>query len=81
MSYTVEELNHIAEWSPANNLRLNQSKCQEIIFIVPGARRTLTILPDPIQGIKRLESMSIKVLQVIINYQLTTSDHGRVMDL
>jgi len=73
VSYTVEELNHIAEWSRANNLRLNQSKSQEIIFIAPGARRTLTILPDPIQGIKRLES--IKVLGVIINDQLTTSDH------
>jgi len=74
VSYTVEEeLNHIAEWSRANNLRLNQSKSQEIIFIAPGVRRTLTILPDPIQGIKRLES--IKVLGVIINDQLTTSDH------
>jgi len=74
VSYTAEEeLNHIAEWSRANNLRLNQSKSQEIIFIAPGARRTLTILPDPIQGIKRLES--IKVLGVIINDQLTTSDH------
>ena len=74
MSYTVEEeLNRLAEWSLANNLRLNQSKSQEIIFIAPGARRTLTILPDPIHGIKRLES--IKVLVVIINDQLTTSDH------
>ena len=74
ISYTVEEeLNHIAEWSRANDLRLNQSKSQEIIFIAPGARRTLTILPDPIQGIKRLES--IKVLVFIINDQLTTSDH------
>ena len=74
VSHTVEEeLNHIAEWSPANNLRLNQSKSHEIIFIAPGARRTLTRLPDQIQGIKRLDS--IKVLGVIINDQLTTSDH------
>ena len=39
------------------------------LFIAPGARRTLKGLPDPIQGIKRLES--IKVLGVIINDQLT----------
>ena len=58
VSHTVEEeLNHIAEWSRANNLKLNQSKSQQTIFIAPGARRTLTGLPDPIQGIKRLEAI------------------------
>ena len=72
--HTVEEeLNHNAEWSWAKNLRLNQSKSQEIIFISPGARRMLTRLPDPIQGIKRLDS--IKVLGVTNNDQLTSSDH------
>jgi len=41
VSYTVEEeLNHIADWSRAKNLRLNQSKSQEIIFIASRARRT-----------------------------------------
>jgi len=44
-----------------------------LYMAVLRTRRTLTGLPDPIQGIKRLES--IKVLGVIINDQLTTSDH------
>jgi len=73
VSHIVEqELNHIADWSRANNLRLNQS--QEIIFTAPTAHRRIpSALPDPIQGIKRLSS--IKVLGVIVNDQLTTSDH------
>jgi len=71
VSHTVEEeLNHIAEWSRANNLRLNQSKSQEIIFVTPGARRTLTGLPDLIQSPSRFLEVG-----VIINDQLTTSDH------
>jgi len=55
-------------WRHGAFVQYSQSP-KEIIFIAPGARRTLTGLPDPIQGIKRLES--IKVLGVIINDSTT----------
>ena len=44
------------------------------VFTAPRARRTPTRLHDPIQGIERLSSIK-EVLGVIVNDQLTTSDH------
>ena len=44
-SQTVEqEINTIADWSQANNLRLNHSKSQEMIFMSMRARRSRVYL-------------------------------------
>jgi hypothetical protein len=72
-SHTVEEeINHIEAWSQANNLRLNQSKSQEMLF-VRRAHRLSVDLPDQIRGIARVESMT--VLGVHVNDRMTASDH------
>jgi hypothetical protein len=74
MSQTVEqEINHIADWSQANNLRLNHSKSQEMIFVARRARRSPVNLPDPIPGIVRVEGMT--VLGIHVNDRLAASNH------
>jgi Reverse transcriptase (RNA-dependent DNA polymerase) len=73
-SQTVEqEISHIADWSQANNLRLNHNKSQEMIFVARRARRSHVNLPDPIPGIVRVEGMT--VLGVHVNDRLAASDH------
>jgi len=39
------ELDHIVEWALANNLRLNRSKCVEVVFT--DSRRKLQICHPP----------------------------------
>ena len=72
-SQTIEEeVDHIAVWSRENNLRLNHSKSQEMIF-VRKTRRSSVKLPDPIPGIARVDGM--KVLGVHVNDRMTAGDH------
>jgi hypothetical protein len=68
-----QEINHIAEWSQANNLRLNHSKSQEMIFVARRARRSHVTPPDPIPGIERVEAMT--VLGVRVDDRLAASGH------
>jgi hypothetical protein len=70
---TDEEIIHIADWSRANDLRLNHSKSHEMIFVSRRARRTPADLPDPVPGIACVDSMT--VLGVLVNDSLAASDH------
>ena len=65
-----DELNHIAKWSRENDLQLNNSNSQEIIFV---ARNKHPTLPDPIIGPIQVDC--IKVLGVYISNRVTARDH------
>ena len=67
------ELEHVASWASANNLRLNQSKSMEMIIRARGARRQQVTLPPPLPGIERVESMT--VLGVVVNNRMAADDH------
>jgi len=69
-STSQDEMSHIADWSRANNLQLNQAKSKEMVFV---ASHNKPILPDPIQGISRVDTL--KMLGVLINSRLTATDH------
>ena len=63
--YSVEnELVRIKTWSMENNLQLNQAKSQEIIL---AARRKRPSQPDPVQGIKQVESLKVFGVHVCSN--------------
>ena len=70
---TITELEHIEKWSTANNLRLNHTKTLEILFVARGIRGSHAILPPPLPGIARVDS--IKALGVVVNNRLTAADH------
>jgi len=58
---------------PENNLKLNCSKSKEIIFSTKGKRGKTAHSPSPYLDIKSVNSL--RVLSVIINDQLTATDH------
>src|SRR6476469_5966768 len=64
------ELNHISSWASDNNLRLNPSKCSEIIFKKPRSR---TPDPPPSCGIERVSSL--KILGVTFQSNLSMTEH------
>jgi len=53
-----KELQHIADWVSANNLKLNCAKSQEIIVHNPRRKRQF-IYPSVIPGIKRVSILNI----------------------
>jgi len=73
MYNTITELEHIEKWSTANNLRLNHTKTLEILFVARGIRGSCAVLPPPLPGIARVDS--IKALEVVVNNRLTAADH------
>lgn len=66
------ELDQIELWARHNNLKLNRSKCVEIIFTQPRRHRPIHP-PSCLPGINRVSS--IKILGVIITNKLSVSDH------
>ena len=67
------ETDHIQTWAAENNLMLNCSKSKEIIFTARGKRGKSVQLPSPCLDIERVSSQ--RVLGVIVNDQLTATDH------
>ncbi len=51
------EIDEIAAWATANNLKLNASKTMEMVVQRPRVRKSPVDIPPPIQGIQRVESM------------------------
>jgi hypothetical protein len=68
-----DELAHVKSWAAENNLRLNCSKSQEIIFQARGACGAAVQLPPACPGITRVHSLM--ALGVVINDRLTATDH------
>ena len=67
------EIDHILTWAAENSLMLNSSKSKEIIFTARGKREKSVQLPSPCLDIERVSSL--RVLGVILNDQLTATDH------
>src|SRR6218665_1288379 len=68
-STIVVELKHISTWAARNNLRLNANKSREMLI-----RRSSSFeLPPTIAGVERVTST--KILGVIVNDNLRTTDH------
>jgi len=67
------EIDHIETWAAENNLMLNHSKSKEIIFTAQGKRGKSVQLPSPCLDIERVSSL--RVLGMIVNNQLTATDH------
>ena len=63
---------HISDWATANNLKLNNSKSQEMIVHLPRRRK---FFPNPIAipGIERVDKMNI--LGITVSHTLTLHHH------
>jgi len=72
-SSRLQEIAHIQASAAENNLKLNCSKSKEIIFTAKGKRSKSAHSPSPCLDIERVNSL--RVLGVIINGQLTATDH------
>jgi len=69
-----QEMDNIATWAAANNLKLNVSKSKEIIF--HNSRRRITeTLPQLLPDISRQNVL--KILGVTITNHLSASEHIR----
>lgn len=67
------ELQHVEDWSIANNLKLNKNKSQEIVFFKPYTRKkNMPPIPE-IPGVPRVTS--IKILGVIISNNFSMEEH------
>jgi len=69
-----QEMDNIATWAAANNLKLNISKSKEIVF-QNSRRRIAETLPQPLPYISR-ENV-LKILCVTITNHLSASEHIR----
>jgi len=70
----ANELQHVALWAQANNLKLNMTKSVEMI--VTHSKRKLQICyPPELPDIRR--ATSIRVLGVTLKNHLSVSDHVR----
>jgi len=69
------ELNHVADWEQANNLKLNRAKSVEIVFTDCRRRPQFTAFLSMLQDIRRVTS--IKVLGVTLTNHLSVGDHVR----
>ena len=65
------ELQHVEEWSTANNLRLNCSKSREIVFYKPRSRAVVEVPEIP--GVLRVTT--IKLLGVTIQSKFSMEEH------
>ena len=68
-----EELMHIEAWAATNNMQLNNAKTKEIVFRSRSKRGKEVQLPPSQPAIERVNS--ITALGVVINDQLTATDH------
>ena len=68
----LDELSDFDVWAETNNLKVNRSKCAEIIFTKPRGRSSIT-LPPLVPGIERVKKM--KILGVTICDDLSVSEH------
>jgi hypothetical protein len=69
----LSELQHIEEWSIANNLNLNRKKSQEIVFYKPYTRAMKIPMIPEMPGIPRVKS--IKVLGVTLAGNFSFEEH------
>ena len=68
----LDELANVEEWSRKNNLSLNRSKSQEIIFIDRRRKRSIQH-PPPLPDISHVSS--IKILGVTVSGSLSVCGH------
>ena len=68
----ADELEHVALWAQANNLKLNRAKTVEVIFT--DSRRK-PCRPSELPDIRRVTS--IRMLGVTLTNHLSVSDHVR----
>jgi len=66
------EIQHISDWATANNLKLNNSKSQEMIVHLPRSRKSFHN-PTAIPGIERVDKMNI--LGITVSHTLTFHHH------
>ena len=67
----TEELKHVEDWASTNNLKLNSTKSQEIVFTKPRSRSSQTI--PVLTGLTRISM--IKILGVIISDRFSMEVH------
>ena len=67
------EIANVELWADVNNLKLNRTKSEEIIFVPPRSRRALKVPPPAVAGFERVES--IKVLGVTISRRFSVAEH------
>jgi len=72
-SLRLHEIIHIQILAAYNNMTPNCSKSKEIVFTARGKRGNSIQLPMPCLDIERVRSL--RVLGVIVNDQLTATDH------
>ena len=66
------ELQHISDWAASNNLSLNLSKSEEIVFVDKRKKHKFNI-PDTLDGLKRVQN--IKILGVTFTNGLSVTPH------
>jgi len=70
----ADELEHVALWAQANNLKLNRAKTVEVIF-TDSRRKLQPCRPPELPDIRR--ATSIRMLGVTLTNHLSVSDHVR----
>jgi len=71
-SSLLDEVSHVEAWASRNNLRLNQTKSKELIFIREKCGQ-LSKPPPPYPNIERVSCA--KVLGITLNDRLSATDH------
>ena len=66
------ELQHVSDWATSNNLSLNLSKSEEIVFVDKRKKHKFNI-PDTLDGLKRVQN--IKILGVTFTNGLSITPH------
>ena len=69
-----DELDHVAEWTQRNNLKLNRTKSVEIIF-EDCRRKSLAEYPPTLPVIQG--ATQIKILGITVTNHLSVSEHVR----
>jgi hypothetical protein len=71
------ELSNVETWARANNLKLNRSKCCEILITDNRSRTQNKASPVALDGLHRVTSL--KILSVTITNHLSMSEHVRIV--
>ena len=66
----ANELQHITDWATSNNLSLNLSKSEEIVFVDKRKKHKINT-PDTLDGLKRVQH--IKILGVTFTNSLSVT--------
>jgi hypothetical protein len=67
-----DEIDHVAIWAEANNLKLNKAKTQELIVRKRGCQHAPEI-PKPLEDVTRVDTL--KVLGVLLQGDLSFREH------